>query len=566
MENPNRHYIHVEMTCTNQHDDFIELKMPVWTPGYYGIQNNSKHLTGFKAVNGEGKTVAFSKTTKNSWKVNTRNQQTVVVSYDVYASELSVVGSFLDASKAFISPTSVYLFPDGKIGEPSRVTFKPLKAWKSISTGLDKIEGSPNTYFASDFDVLFDCPTLLGNQQEIPFSVKGVRHTLAVSEKDTLDKKRFISDLTKIVETATSLMGDIPYEHYSFITLGSHGGGMEHGNSCALSCSGSVANTSNMTDYKDWLAFVTHEYFHLFNVKRIRPVTLGPFDYDRECYTNMLWVSEGFTVYYEYLILNRAGIFTKDDCYNYFTQNITGYENRPGHLMESATGSGFDAWIHFFERNAENRNNTISYYDKGCALGLLLDLKIRHATSNQKSLDDVMRTLYNSYHKAQKRGFTDDEFRSVCEKTAGIALDEIFNYASTVNPIDYPNYLSLAGLAIDTAAHVVENKVYFGATPLSDKTRCWLSGVVRNSPAWNAGLGNDIEVLTVDGQKASKESFESVLNNKKAGDTLQLTITVDEKVSDVQVVLTPKVERRFTIEENKNATDKQKALRKMWLY
>jgi len=565
MENPGTHYFHVEMTCTDQKVDFIDFKMPVWTPGYYKVQNLSKNVVNFKASNVSGIPLSFVKTLKNTWRVTVKKESVVTISYDVYASELSVVDSYLDANQAFISPTGVFMFPEGQIKQPSLVILKPYKDWKSISTGLDVVQDKPNTYYASDFDVLFDCPILLGNQQVINFSVKGVPHSLAVSEKDTLDKTRFISDLTKMVETATSLIGDIPYKHYTFITIGSWGGGLEHSNSCALSCTKAVADTSDMKNYKGWLSFVAHEYFHLYNVKSIRPIALGPFDYDNECYTNMLWVSEGFTVYYEYLILNRAGLLNKDECFNYLTESITGYENRPGHALESATLSSFDAWIHFFDPTSDARNNTISYYDKGCALGLFLDLKIRNATQNQKSLDDVMRGLYNKYFKELKRGFTDDEFRMMCEQTAGVSLSEIFEYASTVKKIDYPKYLALAGLSIDTTAHVSGEKVYLGALVRMQGDNCTVYNVERDSPAWNAGLGNDDQILTIEGQKAGKDLLAYILKTKNAGETLHLTVQTKDLKRNVDVALAPFLEKTFKIEPIAGASAQQTSLLKSWL-
>lgn len=565
MDHPNRHYIQVELRCENQKSDFIDFKMPVWTPGYYGIQNNSKHLVGFKAVDQQGNILPFKKTLKNTWRVTSKNKKTVLISYEVYADELSVVNSYLDAEQAVISPTSVYLFPDGKISEPVLVNFKLNGNWSKISTGLDRVEDRSSTFFASNFDVLFDCPTLLGNQQEISFSVKGIPHTVAVSEKDTLDKTRFISDLKNIVEAATTLIGHIPYRHYTFLTIGSIGGGMEHHNSCLLSCRTSVADTSDINQYKGWLSFVAHEYFHLYNVKSIRPIALGPFDYDRECYTNLLWFSEGVTVYYENILLNRAGLFSRKDCFKCLTESITGFENRPGHLFESATESSFDAWIHFFERNAENRNNTISYYDKGCALGLLLDLKIRQATHNRQSLDDVMRALYNTYFLEHKRGFTDNELRSTCEKVAGISLNEIFTSVSKVDPIDYPGYLSYAGLTIDTTAHVVTNSVYFGAGIRSVDDRFRINRVERNSPAWQADLGNNIEVISVDGKTTGLENISGLLKDKKPGDTLTLVISVGSKQTEVPVTLAPVLEKSFLIEESDQPSPIQKEIRESWL-
>lgn len=546
--NPNNHYYYVEFTCTNQTDDQIEFKMPAWTPGYYAIQNNCRFVVNFKARNEQGTPLQVVKTSKNTWDVTTQGARTVVVSYQVYANELSVVSSHLDSKSGFISPTSLFMYPEGQLKKPALVTVEMFEKWKNLSTGLDAVEGAPHTYFASDFDILFDCPILMGNHEVMKFNVKGIPHFLAYAEKDTLDKTPFIQDLTRIIEATTNLMGDIPYKHYTFITIGSMRGGLEHSNSCVLSCTKSVADTSNMQDYKSWLSFVAHEYFHLYNVKSIRPLVLGPFDYEKECYTNLLWLSEGITVYYENIILNRAGLMNQNECFKSFTESIANYENRPGGQMEAATESSFDAWIHFFDPTSDARNNTISYYDKGCALGLLLDLKIRHATKNKKSLDDVMRGLYNIYFKELGRGFTDEEFKTLCEQKAGIPLDEIFTYAKTVNPIDYQKYLSLAGLNIDTTSHLRNDQVYWGAQVKSDSNRCWLYNVERNGPAWKANLGNDIQIETVDGQDASKDTFEKILSNKKPGDKLTLTTSIEGEISETVIILETLKERTFQIE------------------
>jgi len=263
--------------------------------------------------------------------------------------------------------------------------------------------------------------------------------------------------------------------------------------------------------------------------------------------------------------MNRAGLLSRQECFDYLSQSILGYESRPGHLMESATSSSFDAWIHYFDPTSDARNNTISYYDKGCALGLLLDLKIRNASQNRKSLDDVMRGLYNKYFRELKRGFTDDEFKSLCENLAGTSLPEIFEYAKTVDAIDYPKYLDLAGLSIDTAAHQVEGKVFLGASFRNEYGKYILYNVERASPAWNAGLGNDAQVLTIDGQKADKDLLPTILKAKKAGDSLLLSINVDDKPNSVNVVLAPRKETTFKIEQKQNLSGLEKSILDSWL-
>ena len=195
--------------------------------------------------------------------------------------------------------------------------------------------------------------------------------------------------------------------------------------------------------------FFAHEFFHLYNVKSIRPIVLGPFDYDRECITNMLWLSEGGTVYYEEVILNRAGFLTKDGFLEDAAKNIGKHENIVGHEFQSVAQSSRDTWMLFFNRNENSKDVTINYYDKGATLCMLLDLKIRYETKNVHSLDDVMRTLYQVYNKSKNRGFTDQEFREVCEQAAGCSLAEFFDYIYTTNSIDYAKYLGYAGLNID---------------------------------------------------------------------------------------------------------------------
>ena len=196
---------------------------------------------------------------------------------------------------------------------------------------------------------------------------------------------------------------------------------------------------------KGWLSFVAHEYFHLFNVKSIRPIALGPFDYSRENFTNMLWLSEGGTVYYEYIILNRAGFLSRDECLENFSSAIAKYENNPAHLTQSVADASYNAWTQsFFGGEGE-----ISYYDKGLGICVLLDLKIRHETKNNSSLDDVMRTCYNTFYKEKNRGFTDLEFQQVCENTAGVSLSELFDYVYSTKEIDYQKYFAYAGLIIE---------------------------------------------------------------------------------------------------------------------
>lgn len=564
MERPNTHYYHVVMECRGVDEETLDLKLPAWAPGYYWLVNFAKNVVNFNVKDGRGTPLAWNKTTKNTWHVQAGKAPVITIEYDVYAFTQSVADPFLDDDRGYISPAGVFMYIDGALRLPATVTLKPAAQWTTISTGLDPLSGSKDTFFARDFDVLYDSPILLGNHEVLTFNVQGVPHRVVLEEPEKFNHAEFTADLKRMVEAAVAIIGDIPYRHYTFLIMGEGQGGLEHQNSTAVFSGGARYNTSDREGYKRWMAFLAHEYFHLYNIKAIRPIALGPFNYDQENYTNMLWVSEGFTVYYEYLILNRAGILSREDCLGLLRGNIMSYENIPGRLVQSATQSSFDTWIQFFNRSDNAANTTISYYDKGAALGMLLDLKIRNDTRNNRSLDDVMRALYQTYYKEKKRGFTDDEFRKVCEEIAGSPLEEIFRYASTVQDIDYRKYFSYAGLEIDVAWKKLSS-AYFGAAVMENDDGLVATEVTSGSPAWYSGLSGQDIILSVNGTRASRVILNDVISAAIPGDTISLHIVHRGKPRRTNVVLGEKTTRSFLITPDADLQPLQAAILKSWL-
>jgi len=561
MEQPNTHYYHVVFRCEGIKGETLDFKMPAWTPGYYQIMDYAKNVLNFRAEEGVGKPLLWEKTTKNTWRVKS-GKAAVSVSYDVYAFARSVADSYLDDNRGFISPTGVFMHVAGRLAHPVTVEVKPYEDWTRVSTGLDPVEGRSNTFSAPDFDILYDCPILIGNQEILKFEVQGIPHIFAIHNPGAFDREKFIADHKRMVEAAVAMFGEIPYRHYTFLMIGPGGGGLEHLNSAALTFN--AASLSNPSGYKRWLSFVSHEYFHHFNVKRIRPLALGPFDYDKENYTNMLWVSEGISVYYEDLLLNRAGLLGRDEVLERFGSTIARYENAPGHRFQSATESSFDTWMKFFSRGGNLANTTISYYDKGAGLGMLLDFKIRHETKNQESLDDVMRTLYQKFYKEKKRGFTDQEFRQVCETAAGCPLDEIFEYASTVKDIDYPKYFGYAGLDIDVQPRELPG-AFFGAATQDQAGNLMISNIEWDSPASRAGFSLQDEIVGLDGARVSSRMMGEFFNSKKPGDKVRVLISRRGQLHEVEVVLGKKTERSFRIKPLSNPTPLQAEILKNWL-
>jgi len=563
MERPTTHYYHVVFRTDGLKGESQDFKMPVWTPGYYRIMDYAKNVKDFRAEDGAGRPLAWQKTAKNIWRVRTGGAAAVIVSYDVYAFTRFVADSYLSDDGGFMTPAGLFMHIAGRLKDPVTVRVLPFPDWKKVSTGLDPVPGDPFTFTAADFDTLYDCPILVGNQEVLRFEAAGLSHTVAAYDLGSFDRTRFTGDLKKIVEAAAGLMGEIPYRHYTFLIIGPGGGGLEHLNSTAV-----TLNPNSLSDargYQGWLSFIAHEYFHLFNVKAIRPVTLGPFDYDRENYTNLLWFSEGVTVYYEYLLLNRAGLMARGEVLERLGETVADYENAPGRRHQPATLSSFDTWTGFFGRSEHAANTTISYYDIGCGLGLLLDLRIREASKGRASLDDVMRALYRTFYKDKKRGFTDRELRDVCERTAGVPLGEIFDvFARTVEPWDYAKYLGYAGLAIDLAPRPVPG-AWFGASTQDQSGRAVVSTVEPDSPASLAGLSAQDEILAVDGTRVDPRSLPGTLGGHKPGDKVKVLYARRGGVRETEVALGAKTEPSYKIAPLENPSPAQKAFLDAWL-
>lgn len=457
MEAPSSHRFHVVFRCAGVQGPVLDLKMPAWMPGYYQLLDYAGKVENFHAADGAGRELGWEKTSPNNWRVEHPAGAVVSVTYDIAATQAFVAQPWLDSTRGYIAPAGVFFYIEGYSREPVTVEVRPWKGWSKVATGLEVVKGEKpgrsggesHVFRATNFDILYDCPVLIGDLEELPsFTVRGIPHYFTGYKLGEFDRVHFVGELKKIVEQGVSVIGDLPYKHYSFLAIGPGRGGIEHLNSATISFSGESIKSGE--DRQRVLCFIAHEYFHHYNVKRIRPIALGPFDYQRENRTDMLWVSEGLTVYYEYMLVRRAGLMSGTDLLRHFQSDISAYENKPGHLYQSLAQASYETWSDGpFGRTGDSVNRTISYYEKGPAIGLLLDMAIRHWTKNKKSLDDVMRTVYHIYYQEKKRGFTDAEFREVCEEVAGVALPELFDYVYTVKAPDYAKYLAYGGLGID---------------------------------------------------------------------------------------------------------------------
>lgn len=442
------HYLNVSLACSGRHDGQLRLKMPVWAPGYYEILDFPKHLCDFNVVDSEGNKLKWHKESKNLWVIDTEGKEDVAVTYRIFANERNVASSRVDSKSAFIAPNGVFMYVDGDVLHPVSVTYSLPSGWRNISTGLKEEKDDPYTFTASDFDVLYDSPVLIGNHYVKKFEHEGRDYEFAIETPEGIEESGFEDCFRAIVSECNKMMGDVPYDKYALIHLGKGGGGLEHINSQACYTEGTYKFDSR-DEWLNFLAFVAHEYFHLYNVKTIRPIELGPFDYDKEAYSPLIWFSEGITCYYECLLLLRAGLATEEEIYKLLSGYMANDEPYEGKHHQSLRMTSYDIWLNFMNHDANSKDVRINYYFRGPVVGLIMDIEIKRLSGGQRSLDDLMRLLYNRFHKEKGRGFTEEEFWAAVDEVAGGSMSHVRYLVDNPVEIDYEKYLTPAGLTLD---------------------------------------------------------------------------------------------------------------------
>jgi len=557
------HYVEVEMTVSGLKQASLELKMPVWTPGSYLVREFAKNIESLTAT-ANGKAVAAPKLNKNTWHLNTAGVQTVVVKYKVYAFEVSVRTSFVDVSHGFLSTTGIFLYPKGMLNQPSTIKITPYKDWTTVSTSLEKIGGDQFARTAPNYDILFDSPIEVGTQDVFGFDAAGVKYEVAMYGGGNYDKERLKKDMAKIIEAETAVFGENPNKHYTFIVHNRQrgGGGLEHLSSTVLGAG--REQYGNESGYMGFLGLVAHEHFHLWNVKRLRPIVLGPFDYENENYTTNLWIAEGFTAYYQNLARRHADVYSADAFLEDALGDINTVENQPGTQVQPLAEASFDAWIKAYRPNENSYNTGISYYDKGAVVALLLDLEIINATNGKKSLDDVMKYMYDTYYKGKKRGYTDAEFKAGFEKFAGKNLNDFYaKYINGLAAIDYNKYLGYAGYKITDQLADSNNATLGIGTSNQANGKKTISMVLRDGAGWVDGLNVGDELVSIDGTPVT--DLAAAVAAHKVGDKLTIAVNRDGKPYTLPVTLLRNNRVQYKAEELPNPTAQQLAVRKKWL-
>ncbi|KVU19267.1 peptidase M61 [Burkholderia ubonensis] len=545
-KDPAAHLFEVSVTVANPDPEGQRFSLPVWIPGSYLVREFARNIVTLQAFNEAGRKVRVAKTDKRSWQA-APVKGALTLRYDVYAWDLSVRSAYLDDTGGFFNGTAVFLGAVGREDAPCEVEIaKPagaaFRTWR-VATALPEARGTKRyafgAYRASNYDELIDHPVTIGEFALATFDAHGVPHDIVVAGRVTqLDMERLRTDLKRVCEAQIALFEpkskQAPMDRYVFMTLAvSDGyGGLEHRASTALICNRTDLPVKGRPEasegYRTYLGLCSHEYFHTWNVKRIKPAAFVPYDLAQESYTSLLWLFEGFTSYYDDLMLVRSGLMSQAEYFATLGRTIGGVQRGTGRLKQSVAESSFDTWIKYYRQDENATNAIVSYYTKGSLVALAFDLAIRAQTRQRKSLDDVMRLLWQRYgrdfYRGKQAGVGEDEVEALIEEATGVALGRL--YADAVHGTrDLPlaDLLAPFGVTLepDLGANGAQAKPTIGAR-LRGGADCTLAAVYEGGAAHRAGLSAGDTLIALDGLRVTGTNLDALLARYRPGDKVEI--------------------------------------------
>lgn len=587
----NTHYITVSMTFEPV-DEQTQIMMPVWTPGSYLVREYPKHVDRIAATDDDGNELDIKKVTKNRWQVECGESKSVTVKYRLYCHERSVRTNWVSHDYAILNGAPTFITIPEYLEREHVVQLELPDVWKRSATSL-KGGQSPHQFVASNYHELVDSPIVAGALTIYPFEVDGVPHQLVnVNERGFWDGERAAKELAKIVAAHHEVWGNVPYDRYLFLNvIGGGGGGLEHDNCCLMMASRWACG--NESSFQSWLSLASHEFFHTWNVRRLRPKQLVEYDYESENYTPSLWVAEGVTSYYEDLLLVRAGIMDRDQFVSTLSSQISRVQNAEGRKVQSLRDASHDAWIKFYRPGENSRDTTISYYTKGAIVALLLDAEIRSRSDGEKSLDDVMRLLFEKH--ADGVGYLPSDFRAICSDIAGSEMDEWFQSAvDSTDELDYQTICDWFGMQVgdtkprkktkkkknkkdgdaddessetkteDEKADRSNEQPWLGVSTSSSSGKVTVSKVTPDSPAESAGLVMNDEIIAINDFRIN--SLDSRLRLYDVDQTVTLLIAREDRLIEIPIVIGSREARKsWSAKLVKKPTKKQKKNLDQWL-
>ena len=547
------HYVTVDLTFDATGKDFVDFKVPVWTPGSYKVREFSNAFENVTAGDKEVKRI-----NKNTWRIATSGASEVKLSYDVYSFAVSVRQSYADENYAFLHGVSAFGYLEGYEKEQITLSIVPYAGWNNVEVALPQTKAAGYVFTCDNYDLLADSPIALGNFDKTSYVSGKVPHTVVMIGEGNYDLETIREDFKKISDSQIAMMGDHPSDRYTHFVynVGNGGGGLEHLNS-QTSMMYRWGYTSKGR-YRNFLGLIAHEYFHLWNVKRVRPIQLGPFDYDKEVYTDMLWIAEGITSYYDDKTLHRIGLYDDEEYLGILASQINRLENSPGKDIMSLAHSSMLAWVKAYLPTEESMNTTVSYYNKGMIAAAMLDLEIR--ANGKKSLDDVMTTLYTDFYKKKGRGFTHEEFIAVCTELAGKNMKPFFeDVIFSTKPLDYETIFSQYGISI-TDKNADKTTPWSGVVSSHSTGKTTITNIYSNSPAVNAGLSVNDEIIAINGWRVD-DKLENHDSKYGVNDGVEITYSRDGKLFTTTLTYAKSTQVAFELKKSETENE----LRKAWL-
>ena len=529
-----QHLVRVLMTVPKDLAPGARIVLPTWTPGSYVIRNYTHHVQRIALADG----TPLAQDGTSAWRLPADADGPVEIALEIYGFELTVRTNHIDDHHALLIPPATFPFVDGAMDRPHTVTIDVPPGWRAWSM----IDAEPRTAGAvevPDYHRLVDAAFELGDHPEVAFDVRGVPHRFVwAGHAGRPDLDRLAKDTTAICEAAAGLWGELPLEHYTFVCVASErdGGGLEHRNGTVVMF---PANDIGEPDaYLRFLAIVSHEYLHLWNVKRLPPRALIDIDYERPVHTPSLWVAEGWTSYYDQLLLVRSGIWTVARYLERVGDDVRGALERPGAALQSARQASHDAWTKFYVRDENWLNSTISYYDHGALLAWCLDLTIRASRgADSAGLDEVVRLLWERFGR-NGEGYLEEDVEAAASEVAGTDLSEFFSsHVSGTAPPPLDELLGVVGLAFEVVESGQAVAPDLGVQLVEDDEGVTIAAVLRERPAWQAGVSGGDRLLAIDGTRGGRGELRKVLVTYQPGDTVELTVFRGPRLLTVPVTL-----------------------------
>ena len=560
------HRVHVSMTY-NPKNGGNEVQLPVWNATYQ-VRDFARHIIAIKASGPPGEAIALRQLDKTTWELHPQGEW-VTVTYDIVLDEAGPFGAQFNAHHAFLNLAELLLYPVAGRDLPITLRFEQVPPNWKLATPLQSIRrlefsssvvSSDIILRAPNYDRLVDSPCELGEFAESDFEQGGAKYRVVIDANPAdYDASKLVEALKKITATETAWMNDRPFDSYLFIyhfLRGFAGGGMEHVDSTAIDHS-----ASDLKDLRGLESTSAHEFFHLWNVKRIRPQSLEPIDYSRENYTRALWFSEGVTSTVADLTLLKAGLMNSAEFFQHISEGITVLQSRSAHLNQSAEESSLDAWLEKYP-NYRAPERSVSYYNKGELLGILLDLQIRQDSYGRYSLRDLFRAMNRNYAK-QGKFFPDSEgVREEAEKLTGTDLRSFFTqYVAGVQELPYEKLFGTVGLMLEPQVRTIADPGFsatrnFGGPLIIDE--------VYGDQARGAGLHEGDEIMAIDGEQSGR-NFERRFADLKPGTKVRVNVFSQGRHKEVEITLNGRSVSAYVLSESPQATQEQLARRASWL-